>query len=160
MRAAIADLERSQRKPSSERTVSNPRSVFIVHGRNEHLRSSMFAFLRAINLEPMEFSKAIRDTGKAAPYVGEILDAAFQQVQAVLVLLSPDDEVKLTESLWSLDESTIERTTQLQARPNVLFEAGMAFGTHTDRTVLVKVGRVKPFSDIAGRHVIRLDNTQ
>jgi hypothetical protein len=35
----------------------------------------------------------------------------------------------------------------------------MAFATHSDRTLLVKVGEVKPFSDVAGRHVVRLSNS-
>jgi hypothetical protein len=35
----------------------------------------------------------------------------------------------------------------------------MAFGTHPDRTILVEVGHVKSFSDVAGRHVVKLSNS-
>ena len=35
----------------------------------------------------------------------------------------------------------------------------MAFGRNPNRTLLIEVGRVKAFSDIAGRHVIRLTDS-
>ena len=151
LRAAIGDLERTEATTDIPVAGATPDRVFVVHGRNDALRASLFAFLRAIGLAPLEFSQAIEETGKATPYVGEILDKAFEKVQAVVVLLSPDDEVRLTEALWSDEESDEERNLRRQVRPNVLFEAGMAFGTHADRTVLVQVGQVKPFSDVAGR---------
>jgi predicted nucleotide-binding protein len=45
-----------------------------------------------------------------------------------------------------------------QARPNVLFEAGLAFGRHPERTIVVELGHSKRFSDIVGRHTIRITN--
>lgn len=156
--AAISEVGSSTAESAPE-VVADPRAVFVVHGRNEPLRVSLFAFLRAIGLDPIEWAQAVRSTGKSSPYIGEILDSAFAKAQAVVVLLSPDDEVRLSESLWGDMEPPHERTVQMQARPNVLFEAGMAFGIHADRTVLVQVGHVKPFSDVAGRHVLRLDDS-
>lgn len=158
MRAAIAEVESSSAASPPE-TAADPKAVFVVHGRNEQIRQSLFAFLRAIGLSPIEWAQAIRSTGKASPYIGEILSSAFGRAQAVVVLLSPDDEVRLSESLWGDMEPPYERTIQMQARPNVLFEAGMAFGIHADRTVLVQVGHVKSFSDVAGRHVLLLDDS-
>lgn len=135
----------------------NPRRVFVIHGRNEPARKALFDFLRAIRLEPIEWSEAIRMTGKGSPYIGEVLDAAFRAAQAVVVLETPDDVAYLHPSLTYPNDS--ECDPQLQPRPNVLFEAGMAMGRDEERTVIVELGRVKVFSDIHGRHVVRLDNT-
>jgi hypothetical protein len=59
----------------------------VVYGRDQDLTDSMFSFLRALKLNPIEWSEAVRATGKGSPYVGEILDAAFVMAQAIVVLL-------------------------------------------------------------------------
>ena len=141
------------------RPMPNQRQVFVVHGRDDRLRRDFFAFLRALDLQPLEWSEALRLTGKASPYIGEVLDKAFDNAQAVVVLLTPDDEVRLVQELWLPNEEETEKEMHFQARPNVLFEAGMAFGRNPDRTLLVQAGRVKAFSDVAGRHVVRLTNS-
>jgi predicted nucleotide-binding protein len=133
-------------------------SVFVVHGRNEKLRKSLFGLLRALALQPIEWRRAIELTGKPNPYVGEILDAAFREAAAVVVLLTPDDEAKLRTEFVKANDPVYERRLTGQARPNVLFEAGMAMGRNPDSTVLVQVGEIRPFSDIGGRHVVHLSN--
>ena len=122
-------------------------------------RDALFEFLRAIDLQPLEWSVAVQSTGKSSPYIGEILDAAFSRVGAVLILFTPDDEARLRDALRQPSEAAHGTELTGQARPNVLFEAGMAMGRSEDRTVLVEIGRLRPFSDVAGRHVIRLDNS-
>ena len=138
---------------------SNGTSVFVVHGRNEKLRKSLFGFLRAIGLQPIEWRRAIELTHKPNPYVGEILDAAFREAAAVVVLLSPDDEAKLKADFIKTNDPASEKRLTGQARANVLFEAGMAMGRNPASTVLVQVGEIRPFSDIGGRHVVRLSNS-
>ena len=44
-----------------------PRKVFVVFGRNERIRRSMFSFLRALRLEPIEWAEAVRMTGAGTP---------------------------------------------------------------------------------------------
>jgi hypothetical protein len=136
---------------------SDRRSVFVVHGRNATLRKSMFDFLRSINLSPMEWSHAVALTGEGSPYIGHVLDVAFGHAAAIVVLMTPD-EIAYLQPAYGQGDNDPEIQPAPQARPNVLFEAGMALGRDAKRTVLVEVGTVRPFSDVAGRHTVRLTN--
>ena len=138
--------------------VPDPRRVFVIHGRNDTARHDMFAFLRSIGLWPIEWNEALDNTGSASPYIGEILDTAFGMAQAVVVLMTPDEIAYLLPAHRNGDDDP-EGAAKPQARPNVLFEAGMAMGRDPKRTVLVELGSVRPFSDVAGRHAVRLNNT-
>ena len=133
------------------------RSVFVVHGRNEGLRRSMFDFLRSINLQPIEWTAAVALTGQGSPYIGDVLDAAFHRAAAIVVLMTPD-EIAYLQPRYGHGDDDPEVQPSEQARPNVLFEAGMALGRDAERTVLVEIGSVRPFSDVAGRHIVRLSN--
>jgi len=86
------------------------------------------------------------------------VSAGFAACQAVLVLLTGDDEAKLLDKYIKRDDDDSEKNLMPQPRPNVLFEAGLAFGTHPSRTILIQVGKMRPFSDMAGIHMIRLSN--
>lgn len=141
----------------SEERTPDQRKVFVIHGRNEQARVNLFAFLRSIGLEPIEWSTALAMTGTGTPYIGDVLDAAFNAAQAVVVLQTPDDIAHLHESL--ADPGDPECTPQMQPRPNVLYEAGMAMGRNPERTIIVELGQIKVFSDIHGRHVVRLNNS-
>jgi predicted nucleotide-binding protein len=143
---------------SQHREKRKSNSVMVVHGRNQKLNSAMFSFLRAIGLQPIEWSQAVKKTKKAAPHIGEILNVAFRTAAAVVVLLSPDDEARLKPEFRKSSDPAYEKDLTGQARPNVLFEAGRAFGSHPDSTVLAQAGTVRPFSDTAGVHVVHLSN--
>lgn len=139
--------------------VQDARDVFVVHGRNLKARDSLFEFLRSIGLHPIEWSEAVVAAKKPSPYVGEVLDAAFSLAQAVVVLMTPDDEARLREPFRKADDPAYETQLTPQARPNVLFEAGMAMGRDPGRTVLVALDSLREFSDIGGRHVLKMDNS-
>lgn len=102
--------ERKSKPHSSVKENPDIRKVFVIHGRDKRLRSGMFSFLRAIGLSPLEWTEAVALTRKAAPYIGEILDAAFGHAQAVVVMFTPDDEARLRVSLRRGNDSAYEST--------------------------------------------------
>ena len=130
-----------------------------MYGRNRAARDAMFAFLRALDLRPLDWAQAVDAAGKPSPFTGEILDAALPLAQSVVVLFTPDDDARLKSQFVHQNDPAYESKFTGQARPNVLFEAGMAMGKYSDRTVLVELGELRPFSDIAGRNTIRVDET-
>lgn len=151
----------SPQTPADEAAMPDAKNVFVIHGRNEAARVAMFDFLFALGLNPIEWDEAVKMTGKGSPYVGEIVDAAFREARAVVALLTGDDVACLREELQRASDPDYEKNLTPQARPNVLFEAGMAFGRHPDQTILVQMGTLRPFSDIGGRHIIHFaDNAQ
>lgn len=141
-----------------EERSNDPKSVFVVHGRNTAARDEVFKFLRALGLKPLEWSEAIKRTGEGSPYIGRVLDVAFETAQAVLVLMTPDEMACLWKAYAEGDQDP-ECEPSPQPRPNVLFEAGMAIGRNEERTILVEFGSIRPFTDISGRHVVRLDGS-
>ena len=116
----------------------------------------MFTFLTSIGLEPMEWEQTRILTNTATPYIGEILDKAFLHAQAIIVLLTPDEECKLIDSLQVEKNDALIR---YQPRANVIFEAGAALAHNPNRTILVTFGDVALWSDIDGRHVVHMDNS-
>ncbi|MFB3143734.1 MAG: TIR domain-containing protein [Candidatus Methylomirabilales bacterium] len=137
----------------------DPRKVFVVHGRDESARLAMFEFLRAIGLDPMEWSQIVDLTKTASPFVGEVLEVGFKHAQAVVVLLTGDDKARLRKKLRKKRDPDYEGELTPQPRPNVLFEAGMAFGINPKRTLLVEIGNLRPFSDVSGRLAVRMANS-
>ncbi|WP_238009094.1 nucleotide-binding protein [Dactylosporangium sp. AC04546] len=137
----------------------DPRTVFVIHGRDAEARRAVDGLLKALDLRPLDWEEIVRRTGSGAPFIGDILAKAFEDVQAAVVLLTPDDIASLHPDLHDPRDPEHETRPTGQARPDVLFEAGMALALHPTRTVLVEIGELRPFSDIGGRDVVRLDGT-
>ncbi|WP_054048482.1 TIR domain-containing protein [Alloactinosynnema sp. L-07] len=136
-------------------TRADERRVFVVHGRDKRARRALYDFLRAINLQPIEWPAALGLTGQGAPYIGQVLDAVLATKVPVIVFQTPDDVAYLKVEHADDDEDLDVRPAG-QARPNVLFEAGMAMALCPDRTLFVEFGKVRPFTDLGGRNVVRL----
>ncbi|MBZ5652350.1 MAG: nucleotide-binding protein [Acidobacteriia bacterium] len=70
--APVSSFRRPKaRAVSKKKTKGN--MVWVVYGRNETLRKSLFAFLRSVGLAPIEWDSAIAHTQKGSAYIGEIL---------------------------------------------------------------------------------------
>lgn len=119
----------------------------------------MFDFLRTLGLNPKEWDQVLREARGNNPFIGNAIDEVMEKAQAVVVMFTPDDLVQLKPQFVGRDEKNTEGRPLGQARPNVLFEAGLAMALHQEKTVLVQIGRVKPFSDIGGRHIVKLTDT-
>ena len=135
---------------------TDPTRVFVVHGRNDKINRAVYSFLRAINLRPYQWEDLTALVG-ASPYIGDVISAGIKNAQATVVILSPDEIVSLRPELSQPSDS--ENTVAFQSRPNVFFEAGMALAVNETRTIILEIGEQRCFSDIFGRHLIRLDNT-
>lgn len=143
-----------------EESLVSKRKVFVIHGRNSKANQAIFEFLRSLDLQPIEWEDAVAATGIGSPYIMEVLNAAFSSAQATVVLLTGDDKAMLREELRGSNEPAHETELTPQPRPNVLFEAGMAFGWHPERTILIQLQDVRPFSDASGLHYVRFDGSE
>lgn len=133
-------------------------TIFVIHGRDERARREVFHFLRAVGLSPVSWDRALREAGGGAPSINQVVDKAIRADRAFLVLLTPDDVVYLKRELAD-DEHDPETQSAGQARPNVLFEAGMALGRFPEHTVLVEFGKVRKFTDIDGLYRVQLNDS-
>jgi predicted nucleotide-binding protein len=130
----------------------NRKAVMVVCGHDKQANDALFAWLRAIGLQPREWSQLIQGSGSASPFMGEVLDKALRDVQAVIAFFTPDEYVTAAAPG---DHSP----PRFQARPNVMIEAGMALITHPTRTIIAVLGHQQLPSDLAGRHYVRLSHT-
>jgi predicted nucleotide-binding protein len=133
----------------------DPKRVMVVHGRNQAARNAMFAFLRSIGLEPIEWEEAVAETGMGSPHNLEAVRSAMDVGQAVVVILTAEDQAGL---LPTLAENGEDISLKGQPRQNVILEAGLAMGLNPDRTILVEIGPIRRASDFEGLNAIRLTN--
>ena len=135
------------------------RNVFVVYGRDDQARLAIFDFLRALGLHPLEWETILQRKGDAAPYLSEAVRVGLDAAAAVVVLMTPDDVVRLHPDLHEPEEKAGEVRETLQPRPNVLIELGMALAAKNGKTILVKAGDQRDITDLAGFSYVRLADT-
>src|SRR5664279_1880100 len=131
------------------------RSVFLVHGRNDDARDAMTEFLQALDLIVISWTNAAttaRQQVGHSPTTLEIVQAGICEAAGVVVLFTPDDQVRLHSALGGSSELVG------QARPNVILEAGIALAIAASKVQLVRMGPQREISDIAGVNFVNIAN--
>jgi Predicted nucleotide-binding protein containing TIR-like domain len=134
----------------------DPARVMVVHGRNLAALNALRSFLQAVGLVPILWEDAIEETGEGSPHNLDAVTVAMALAQAVVVLFTTDDEARLMPQLN--DGNPDEAELRGQPRPNVLIEAGMAIALGRERTILTRLGRIRPASDLDGLNAVNLTN--
>jgi predicted nucleotide-binding protein len=117
--------------------------VFIVHGHDMATLTRLELILHRIGAEPVTLRKAPKP-GSAT--LIELLEKYAPKADAVIVLMTPDDEGRKRNS---------DEDLQPRARENVLVEAGYAVISRRDRSLLLALEGVSIPSDFDGIHRIQ-----
>lgn len=148
--------ERTTSKPTTPLQSRSPR-VFIVHGRDLAARDELKLCLVSLGLDVEPFEH-VADRLAAMPIISDVVRAAIEHAEVIVVLFTPDEQAALFDPITARFVDSEPAAARWQARPNVIFEAGWAFGLKPDQTVFVSVGEATTlFADVGGHHVIRLD---
>jgi hypothetical protein len=77
----------------------------------------------------------------------------------IIALFTPDEHASFYDPETGSYEGGKPGESRWQARPNVIFEAGVALGAAREKMILVTIGSdVQLFSDVSGVHFVRLDS--
>jgi predicted nucleotide-binding protein len=145
--------------PKKPMVSSDPTKVFLSFGRNSDINRALLTFLSSIGLSTLDFKDAIRLTGNVNPTIEEILDSIFSYAQVAIVILTPDDDVKLKKKYQQPNDSESDKNINNQARGSVLFEAGLLLGKHPERTILLQLGDIKTFSFFVDDYFLPFDGS-
>ncbi len=112
--------------------------VFVVYGHNRDTLSKLELTLRQIGAEPLIFNQ-LPTSGSQT--IIEILEENIPKADAIVVLLTPDDEGRKRNSDAKLEP---------RARQNTLIEAGYAVISQRKKSILISLGGVKIPTDFDG----------
>ena len=131
--------------------------VFVIHGHDIEARDQLVSLLRKVGLEWDSFDNVSARLG-AAPFIADVIATGIRDAHAVVALFTPDEQAALYSPKTSEYQGSRAGGSRWQARPNVIFEAGLALGVARERMLMVTIGEdVELFSNIGGVHIIRLD---
>ena len=142
------DCDETQATFSSSKNVqSDPKKVFLVHGRDSETKLTVARFLEQLNLEPV----ILEELASRGRTIIEKFEDNAGQVGYAVVLFTPDDEGRLGESGAEYSP---------RARQNVVFELGYFAGALGRKHVCALIkGNVEKPSDYDGVVYIPYDNS-
>jgi predicted nucleotide-binding protein len=133
--------------------------VFVVRGRDGVAYDALVALLIALDLKVVTWDDAARHAGGGTPHTLDIVRAGIEISDAVVVLMTPDDLGQVKNDFFNPNrDDPREAAPTGQARQNVVFEAGWAMALDQSRVILVRVGDVRPLSDIDGLNYVWLED--
>lgn len=133
--------------------------VFIIHGRDTEARDELVKFIEVLGLEAHTFADVVNESG-AAPIISRVVERSIRSCNAVIALFTPDEQATLYSQAG--ERQSDRQDSRWQARPNVIFEAGLAWGIAQNKTILATIGPdVRSlFSNLSGFHSIELENNR
>jgi predicted nucleotide-binding protein len=145
--------------PPAADVKTTKRYVFVVHGRDTEALTALSSLLAALDLRVISWNEATAHAGGGTPHTLDIVRAGIELADAVIVLMTPDDLAHVKSDFYDpIRDSASEAQLTGQARQNVIFEAGWAMALGQDKVILVRVGDVRPLSDIDGLNYVWLTN--
>lgn len=142
--------------PSEATTSPANRNVFVVRGRDNTAYTALEALLLSLDLKIVTWDDAVRACGGGTPHTLNVVRAGIDLATAVVVLMTPDDLGQVKPEFLQATDDPREARSSGQARQNVVFEAGWAMALDQEHVVLVRVGDVRPLSDIDGLNYVVL----
>jgi hypothetical protein len=118
------------------------KNVFVVHGRDQPSLSALELVLLRKGVKPM----ILRQEKRSAQLILDSLERLLRICHAGFILVTPDDEGRLSES---------DETFQPRARENVIFETGLLFAKfrESERVSILLKKPAKLPSDLTGMFV-------
>jgi predicted nucleotide-binding protein len=134
------------------------RTVFVIRGRDGKAYAALVRLLRALDLRVITWEEATLAVGSGSPHTLTIVEQGIKMAHAVVALFTPDDLGRVKPEFLNARDSIQETRETGQARQNVVFEAGWAMALRREEVILVRVGDVRPLSDIEGLNYVWLTN--
>ncbi len=137
------------------------KKVFVVSGTNKFAYTPLADFLESVKLKPIPFPGTAEIAGSPRPVNTGLLDSVFSGATAVIILFATDDQVKTNSELLPKGigrAKPYDSSWSLQPHGEVLFLAGLALGHAPEKTLLVRMGRLRR-SLVWHRESLKLDNS-